>query len=157
MPDNIVSWLRTQLDIQQHWNEGTGLAAWLTYLDGHGRALPSRLVSAREFEPGRWQFDGHDAPEGWTHVNIVHDERVVRAEIAAKRAILNLHEHQRERGVVRGLNQRLAHVDPVPGLWRCLTCHPTEGSPPGRGWCETVRQLCRPYEHQPGYRPVWRP
>jgi hypothetical protein len=39
-------------------------------------------------------------------VNVIHDERAVRVEIAAKRAILSLHEHHRDRIVLRALNQR---------------------------------------------------
>jgi Family of unknown function (DUF6221) len=157
VPENMLTWLRAQLNEQQYDNEGTGLVAWLTYLDEDARPAQARLVTATAFDPERWTLDGQDAPKGWAHVIVVHDERVVRAEIAAKRAILNLHEHRREPVVIRSLNQRANHHDTMPGLWRCRTCHPTGGPPPMRSWCQTVRQLCSPYVSQPGYRAEWRP
>jgi hypothetical protein len=157
MPDDMMSWLGTQLDRQQHWNEGTGLAAWLTYLGEDGSLVDARLVAATEFDPERWLLDGQDAPKGWAHVNIVHDERAVREEIAAKRAILNLHEHRPEPVVIRTLNQRAGQRVTLPGTWRCRACYPSGGLSPRRDWCQTVRQLGRPYGSEPGYRLEWRP
>jgi hypothetical protein len=158
MPDNLVTWFRAQLDEQQHRNEGTGIAAWLTYLDKGGGLLFIRLAASTELKPDRWTIDGDDAPEGWAHVNIVHDERAVRADIAAKRAILNLHEHHREPVFIRALNQRLLNDNgTLPGVWRCITCHPAGVRSPRRAWCQTLRQLAQPYGEQPGYRTEWRP
>ena len=84
MPDNMVIWLRDQLDAQQRWNEGTGIAAWLTYLDLESRLLYTRLASATELQPEHWTLNGEDAPEGWAHVNVVHDERAVRVDLAQR-------------------------------------------------------------------------
>lgn len=157
MSEDMATWLYARLDEQQHWNEGTGIAAWLTYLDADGRLLDTRLAAATELDPEHWTLDGDDAPHGWTHVNVVHDERAVRAEITAKRAILSLHEHSRQPIIIRAINQRANHGRTAGNLWRCAVCHPTGGGGPERGWCQTVRHLGEPYEDQAGYRAEWRP
>jgi hypothetical protein len=154
MSENMLTWLRTQLDEQQHLNEGTGVVARLTYLDENGRLLRSRLAAASEVEPDSWTLDGDKPPDGWAHVNIVHDERAVRADIAAKRAILRLHEHRRE-PVRHPLNQRQNHRATADYGWRCVTCNAMSGPPVG--WCQTVREVGLPYATRPGYRADWRP
>lgn len=157
MTTDMVRWIRTQLDERQHWNEGTGLVAWLSYLDDNGALLYSRLAATSEFDPEHWTVDGLEPPGGWKHANVIHDERAVREHIAATRAILDLHEHHLTPAVGRSLNQRPSHRLTGPGRWRCSTCHPATSPAPSRDWCQTVRQIARPYHDQPGYREEWRP
>jgi hypothetical protein len=51
---NMISWLSDRLDEQQHWNDGTGIAAWLTYLDENGSLLDTQLALATEANPTGW-------------------------------------------------------------------------------------------------------
>jgi hypothetical protein len=164
MAGDLVTWLRDRLDEQRARNEGSGLAAWLTYLDQDGDMLHVRLAIATEGSPDQWRVADDAAPAGWSRVTIIHDERAVRDDIAAKRAIVDLHQHHRDYVTARALNQRSNHGDMtnhgdivVPGRWRCVVCRPSNGLPPDHGWCQTIRQLGRPYGNQPGYRDEWRP
>lgn len=67
-----------------------------------------------------------------------HDPARVRAEVAAKRAILEEHSPQN------------SDLFPEDGPRWCQTC-------PGRdGWpCPTVRALLRPYADHPHFHPAW--
>jgi hypothetical protein len=156
MPDDLANWLRVQLDEHLQRNEGSGIAARLTYLDEHGRLLYTTVASATEVDPERWTIADDDAPAGWARVTIIHDERAVRDDLAAKRAILDTHEHHRDYVSMRAMSQ-LPNQDTVAGIWRCIACRPANGAPPDQGWCMTVRELGWPYGNQPGYSDEWRP
>lgn len=86
------------------------------------------------------------------------------AEVAAKRRLLDLHQHQRfaeptdSRPNAHPDDRRKAFAED-PKYVGCRRCHfdyrDEEVHP--YFWCETVRLLARPYADHPGYRDDWRP
>jgi len=76
--------------------------------------------------------------------SIANDARWLLADIAVKRAILDLHGSEHE----CPFNAPFERIESV--WW---------GLPVGGGvkWCPTVRLLASAYAHRPGYRDEWRP
>lgn len=71
-----------------------------------------------------------------------HDPRRVLAEVAAKRQILDLHEHY--------------PADSSDGFG-CGICawDGRNGELVADRWCKTVRLLAAPYADKPGFNPAW--
>jgi hypothetical protein len=51
---------------QQQWNEGTGMAGWLTNLDGDGKMLGAQLACATEIDFEGWTIAGLAPVAGYT-------------------------------------------------------------------------------------------
>lgn len=98
-----------------------------------------------------WHTVEHLRERGLSVADARHVERWsstrVLAECAAKRRIIELHEHAKVR------------PDPTDefdfGCWRCH--HDRDYGVLAEGWCDTVRALALPYADHPDYREEWRP
>ncbi|MBJ6623516.1 DUF6221 family protein [Streptomyces sp. DHE17-7] len=140
--DDLVQWLRAQLDEDERTARAAGGAAW--------EELPvSGWVHTSPLPSSEWQPPGYDhhvasAPLAEDRAHIVaHDPARVLREIDAKRLIMECHEPWTE---VRG--------DTICG--RCGREH-IDGRPGGHFPCQTMRLLALPYADRPGYRDEWRP
>lgn len=75
-----------------------------------------------------------------------HDPVRVLAEVAAKRAILDLHATAQ---TARGREERQPY-------WSCPTCDPYPPmDAPSPGSCATLRLLVQPYAGHPEFHPSW--
>ncbi|EPD94626.1 hypothetical protein HMPREF1486_03179 [Streptomyces sp. HPH0547] len=136
MTEDLVAWLRTQLDDDEsaalgakgdtsgRWTQDDGPPEDIVLFDKSGKLT---LGQARHI--GR------------------HDPARVLREIDAKRRITEVHH------VVGGWQDEDGH-DLGDGCEECG--HSEEYSDRG-GWCETLRLLALPYADRPGYREEWRP
>lgn len=136
MSDELVGWLRQQLDEDE------------------------RVIAAMEREEARVRtapiFQGH--PLGWLEgVDIFVSSKRWRAEVEAKRAILDLHAPQ-PTGYVDG-----KYVHGEAGQLQCghcaEQCHSGSGlscDMPDAPWpCPTVRLIAQPYAGREGWREEW--
>jgi hypothetical protein len=141
--DDLVQWLRAQLDEDERIAREAGGAAW--------EELPvSGWVHTSPLPDTEWQPPGYDhhvasAPLPADRVHIVrHDPARVLREVDAKRRLLELHA-ARERG---------------DGCVVCDDGNDSCGCLSGPSWgfpCDTVKILAVPYAGRPGYREEWRP
>lgn len=137
-------------------SEGAGLVAWLTYRDPDGQMRYTTVAAATVEAPDYWVVDGRDARET-AHVKVVYDEREVRADISAKRAILELHALvHRNIGWAEDADTEYEEL-PVCGL--CVPKHSHFPSRPAVpiGGCLTLRLLALPFAAHPDYDESWRP
>lgn len=130
---------------------------------------------AEDEATARAAFSGQADPEngwgaersvagGWTivpHVGVIHEEvqalHVARwdparvlAEVAAKRAMLKLHEH-----IPSWDAAQAAGDDGDPGFG-CRTCHSQDGEVQSCGWCPTILALAQVDAEHPDFDPAWR-
>jgi len=139
MSGDLATWLRARLDEDE------------------------RKVAAMEREEKRVQtapiFGSH--PPGWlAGVDIFVSSARWRAEIDAKRRILELHAPEASTNWVNG-----EYVPGEPTGLQCVhcarLCHSTSGlscESPDAPWpCPTVLLLALPYADRPGYLEEWRP
>ncbi|MFF7130415.1 DUF6221 family protein [Streptomyces sp. NPDC008240] len=111
-------------------------------------------------------IEGYDG--GWNDADgcwgIHVDPEFTRADVQAKKRLLELHPHTTMRQdlgearlrVAYGPNweKRLKRVDDV----FCTTCHVEDGVIESSGQpCETLRLLALPYVNHPDYREEWKP
>lgn len=82
-----------------------------------------------------------------------NDPAYVLADIAAKRAILELHEAV----PYYGLDQRGRWLPCTgePKLWYCGSCQDDDGIINGELPCDTLRILAAPFADHPDYNPAW--
>jgi hypothetical protein len=140
--DALIEWLRAQIDEDERVARDALEERW---------AYSPPLVSydAVPDDDGHFEMGGEEvetlgfAPEDLTHIARQDPDRTL-AEVAAKRAILELHQPW---------TAVSAHVVPNP---RCRECGDIDEYPVA--WpCPTLRLLALPYAGQPGYREEWRP
>lgn len=142
MTDDLVTWLRAQLDEDERV----------------ARAAGSRLDGSYEWVAGEANADGvrtkagtpvtrFSWPNEMEHI-ARHDPARVLREVAAKRAIVKLHEQ------VPATPRRGQENPPATG---CHWCNEWDGLTWAGGVCDTVRLLASAYSDQPGYREEWRP
>jgi hypothetical protein len=133
MMDDLVAWLRAQLDDDDRVARATSSGAWS--VDPHIHYL--------EAEDVYWDVDGESG--GWVaHVgqrsDAEHgarwDPARVLAEVDAKRRIIDLSDKVR--------------------AWTDASAGATAGYAAAL-LADTLRLLALPYADRPGYRPEWRP
>lgn len=93
MHDELTAFLSARLDERAEASQGAGVVAWLTYRDAQG-GMNYTTVAALSLETvdgdlvkAPWCAGGELLPEP-SSVTVIYDEREVRADIAAKRAII---------------------------------------------------------------------
>ena len=129
-------------------DEAAEMMAWLReQLDAEERA--ARVIAG----PGdRWQADYVD-PYGYMDQSVRehilrHNPTRVLAEVAAKRAILDLHSPTSDRMGLDETTWTYGDIDPA-----CSTCGASDYARP---WpCETIKALTRSFAGQPGWREGW--
>jgi len=144
MSDDLVTWLRAQLDEDERWAKlaahQAGSAAWEPE-EGAGTTVISRV----RIGPGR--FFESLGEEGFASEHIArHDPARVLAEVAAKRAIIA---------------EAFRHAAKIDSEWG--DCHDADQI--AAGLCpETavdkipiLRILALPNADRPGYREEWKP
>jgi hypothetical protein len=130
----FVAWLREQIDE----DERVALAAaWSSRRVGDNRPTWQRSgINSVEDAGGGLVVHGDGTPPSDSQADHIarHDPARVLAEVAAKRAILDLHEPYESERV---------------GGQSCWACNRD-------GWpCETVRLLAQPFAGRPGWREEW--
>lgn len=164
MSGELVTWLRAQLDEDERVARTIKLEPWvLSPATGtHGGWL---WVFGKRSADQIW---GGDQPRVGQYIVQWHPERVL-AEVAAKRALLELHAPTLE-------NVEWWHDQTGKGkALVCPSCHPAhpsewypafgEAGEPPEGFvpsyvlapCPTLLSLLLPYADRPGYREEWRP
>lgn len=146
MADDLVMWLRRQLDE----DERGAIPKSIVHSGGApAPVLPNCIGSGTGDCIDRWTMPANVPPDEWparerehalTHAT--RAQRKILAEVAAKRAILELHDP----GDTTGTRN-----------W-CAGC--TEPGKPGlmaRMPCQHTRLLALPFADRPGYRDEWRP
>lgn len=145
MTDDLVRWLRAELDYDKRVARAAGGAAW--------EELPvSGWVHTSPLPSSEWQPSGYDhhvasAPSVEDRAHIVaHDPARVLREIDAKRRTLERHTPHSS-----GTIGCSAHCSrPHPGAQVC--------NHDGYRWpCPDVRDLASVYDQRPGYKESWRP
>jgi hypothetical protein len=138
--DDLVEWLRAQLDEDERIARAAGGAAW--------EELPvSGWVHTSPLPDTEWQPPGYDhhvasAPLPVDRAHIVrHDPARVLREIDGKRQILRALENAEV--ALRNTEPREDPHDLVKGATNGLRT--------------AVRTLALPYADRPGYRDAWRP
>lgn len=148
--DDLMTWLRAVLDdIEAAARSCAEIfpSPWDVSDRGH-------TAYVRADEPGFrivCELEQSDIIDGWLgdrlhHIHR-HDPASVLRDVAAKRAIVDLHEHQ---------------VFERPDYYSgqtvgCTICHRAHDEDYPGGWCLTVRHLAAVYEDRDGYREEWRP
>lgn len=167
--DDLVTWLRVQLDLdQQHaekdlWcvERATNGGQW----DGSfGYNLPYSVLTADGREIGRLTAmpdgpfpDGAELPH---NADLMLVGRMVKS--ARKRAEQTLREVEAKRRIL-DLHAPVPtfHHDQPQCEYCASLCHSRSGlgcdSPDAPYPCDTVRLLALPYADRPGYRDEWRP
>jgi hypothetical protein len=139
--NDLLDFLRAQLDAREREVTGSGTLGWLTYRRPDGSI--SYTIPAALAEDGTWIAAGQVA-KGYASAVIVHREADVLAEVDAKRRIIAMH----------ATGDFPYDPDDGPGdySWteRCDGCG--EATP-----CLTLRLLALPFAGRPGYRDEWRP
>jgi len=141
MSDDLVTWLRVQLDEDERVaREADGLGwgyagAFERDHDGNDIYPQWGLMSA---DDGPTLLLGDLTIEKLRHI-ARHDPVRVLAEVAAKRRILDEHN--------------LGYI----GSRECRCCSDKRGDDVEPYPCPTVRLLALPYADRPGYREEWRP
>ncbi|MCI3240266.1 DUF6221 family protein [Streptomyces spinosisporus] len=125
--DDLVQWLRAQLDEDERIARAAG-GTWWAPPDLPGEVYDSGGVN---IDAKLKSFAAHIAE---------HDPARVLREIDAKRRMLELH-HSIEL--------------PTEALDACAECEVTGAYPEYP--CRTLRLLALPYSDRPGYREEWRP
>jgi Family of unknown function (DUF6221) len=138
MTDDLVTWLRAQLDEDEARTRKLLVYAQQTVLTLQD---PSHLG---KFIPG-W----HD----WLDVETMCTVRL--AEVAAKRAIIDLHSRVDSR--TDWLGKGDVHWPPESACYGCGANFREEYAVPDANDCPVVRLLAQPYADRPGYRDEWRP
>lgn len=130
----LVAWLRAQLDDDQAEAEAATPGPWIDASGNAGDVIVEQLSDAEGHLVAEIEtcVDHPDVDRAADAAHIArHDPAAVLADVAAKRAILDLH-------------------DAVPEEEHCAWDQ--ERKP-----CQTVRLLASAYAHRPGYRDQWRP
>ncbi|MEV4197029.1 DUF6221 family protein [Micromonospora globbae] len=152
MTDDLVTWLRQQLDDDERVAHSATAGPWWhnpgkAWLDAEAFEQYDRSKGEEFVGYGESPFSGCVAATGpASHAQSMadaehiarHDPARVLAEVAAKRRILDEHFEA-------------SLGDTGVGAGDCTTCT-------NYAWpCPTVRLLALPYADRPGYRPEWRP
>ncbi|MBA4865942.1 hypothetical protein H1V43_32280 [Streptomyces sp. PSKA54] len=141
--DDLVQWLRAQLDEDERVARGCSGRAWWEH--------PKNWVSAPPLN--RIALVVHDGDRG--HV-VRHDPARVLREIDAKRGIVGLYASAlEERAALRARMREVIHVD--PDEFGRLHRQESELIESAERMLPVVRLLAVPYADQPGYREEWRP
>lgn len=149
---DLVEWLTNILDEDEAAAEGNGTIAWLTFREPDGTMRYTAVASGEPDD--HWCVDGEERTN-YASVRVVLDEHQMLADIAAKRAILELHQPSRPADTWYWLERECAecghrwHRDTPPGT------PPTVIGPEVA--CPTVRLLGTIYAARPGYDESWRP
>jgi hypothetical protein len=139
--DELVVWLRAQLDEDERAARAAGAVAW-QWEHGYGGMCNDRTCPYGELATDRhvlMEVHGFDVVQDdrqvATHIARHHPARIL-VEVEAKRQLLRIH-------------RRYAPEDDQA----CLGCAG------GIMWvrCPVVRLLALPYADRPGYREEWRP
>ncbi len=140
--DDLIGWLRARLDEDER------------------RALDARSTQY-DWENGWGLHPPSSGGNKWTitpHVGLIHEqvqaEHVaawnparVLAEIATKRAILDVHVHE--------ITTEYAGETLIASDFGCTVCGLDKYEIPYGGWCATVRALASPHSGLPGWRDEW--
>jgi hypothetical protein len=142
MSDDLITWLRAQLDDDER--VATDRAR-----------LAGDVWTAVEVAPGRWEVVGaggrgtvaQGLPQ-WEAEHIArHDPARVLRRVAADRRILDLHEGDHECSTIRrGVDYEGVPYEEIDNCTWVLD-----------GDCSTVRLMALPHAARPGYREEWRP
>jgi hypothetical protein len=136
--DELVAWLREQLDEDERVAQGTGVLGWLTYRNPDGSMRYT--LAASQAEDGTWIVDGREA-DTYASAVVVYDWRQVLREVEAKRRIIDAHPIEYSK---------------VSDYTDCANCI-DEDSEYDSYPCLTLRLLALPYADRSGYREEWRP
>jgi hypothetical protein len=134
--DDLVTWLRAQLDDDERRYVGSGTLGWLTYRRQDGSiayTIPAALAEDGE----TWIAVGAVARD-YASAVVVHRETEALAEVNAKRRILDRYADALARQGDWEESQIAAHV--------CAEEY--------EGWI--IPALALPYVDRPGYREEWR-
>jgi hypothetical protein len=141
--DDLIAFLRIRLDDDEQ--AARSVAPFAHTTDMAGRRMDESFVIARALPAGGdGSWSQEPDPAAARHF-ARHDPARVRADVAAKRTILELHEPY-------GDKLRMARGE----ISACGTCGSVDDSPVE--WpCDTVLALALPYADHPDYREEWRP
>lgn len=127
--DALVAFLRARLAEEVQCAEGSGVIAWLTYRDADGGMLYTRVAATTVGAPDHWVSDGREMT-GWHSARVVYDERLVLADVAAKRQIIQRYVDVRDIWRVAPMEtDRIGQLTlaqqrrggELDGLWRAMT------------------------------------
>ena len=151
----LLEFLDARYDEATDRAQGSGRVAWLTYRDASGAMEFTAVAAATVEAPDVWIVAGREAT-GYADIQVIYDEREVLDDIAAKRAILELHDGEHDcRELITGVYPHdwpsAAPWGSAGEAWRHASGEHFEGP------CPTVRLLAQPFAGRPGWREEWRP
>ncbi|MEU3161810.1 DUF6221 family protein [Streptomyces griseoincarnatus] len=147
--DDLVQWLRAQLDEDERMARAAGGEAW-QWEHGYGDMCNDRTCPYGELatdEAVIMQVHGFDVRQDDRQVAdhiAAHDPARVLSEIDAKRRLVDLHTKD----------------EYYDGCVICDNGNNSCGCMSGWHWtypCDTLKILALPYADRPGYREEWRP
>jgi len=146
MTDDLVTWLRAQLDADEAAARATG--THLDWQDDHGGAGSGvDRKGVDDYSEAVVVYVGEVEEHDARHI-ARHDPASVLRDIAAKRAIVDLHGP--ELPICEdGYRPGATHADVARSVL-------ANGAPAGVP-CLTLRLLASAYSHRDGYRPEWAP
>jgi len=144
--DDLVTWLRAQLDEDERAVTGSGDLGWLTYRRPDGTM--AYTVPASLAPDGSWIAVGAVARDFASAV-VVSCERERLAEVDAKRQMVALHVPVA--GGQGFTGDKYGRID-----FACQCCGDSDEF--GVAWpCDTVLLVALPYADRPGYQQEWQP
>lgn len=143
--DDLITWLRTQLDEDERIAKAASEGPWRANDDTY----PEAIYAAEHGEVvsgGRWGGEARcfDSDEDVWHI-VRHDPARVLREVEAKRAILG----DIQMCQACGIGRRCVPHDASFGEPVTRPAHPDDE--------QLVRLLAAPYSDRPGYREEWKP
>lgn len=150
---DLVTWLREQLDEDEEAAKRVR-QPYRLYACDHGH-VEEPVLNDETGEYQQWA-DGEDRlPNHHNTWSLVYDPARVLAEVAAKRAILELHDGEHDcRELKTGVYPHdwpsAAPWGSAGEAWRHASSEHFEGP------CPTLRLLAQPYADRPGFREEWR-
>jgi hypothetical protein len=153
MSNDLITWLRAQIDEDERIAREASGDPWVTGRSkGYEYSRPGDVYAiAYDGTPARIAQGtgcGPDISAEQSSEHIArHDPARVLADVAAKRQILELHDHAAKGAMWCQHWDANAFDDRgEQGAW--VTEEPL---------CQTVRLVALPYADRPGYQPVWAP